>query len=70
MNTTEVRELTLAELEQVAGGADPNYKFCWDGPAGSGVYPLYVDCNRPTWGELIRNTIREVQEAGRGGRPA
>lgn len=67
---TELRELSEDDLDVVSGGADPNYKFCWDGPAGDGTYPNYVDCNRPTWGEVIRKVIRDVQEAGRGGRPS
>jgi len=36
--------LSDAELDLVRGAADPNYHFCWDGPAGTGTYPNYVDC--------------------------
>jgi hypothetical protein len=35
--------LTDAELNQVSGG-DKNYHFCWNGPAGEGSYPNYVQC--------------------------
>jgi len=53
MSNAKIGECTLAELGQVSGGMDPNYKFCVGGPAGTGVYPLYVDCNPPTWGSIF-----------------
>jgi hypothetical protein len=40
---TEIRELTDADLDMVSGGMD-GYKFCWNGPAGTGTYPVYIDC--------------------------
>jgi hypothetical protein len=42
MNTTEIRELTDADLDLVSGGMDPNYKQCLNGTTAggpSGVYP-------------------------------
>jgi len=36
--------LNDAELDLVRGAADPNYHFCWDGPAGTGTYPNNVGC--------------------------
>jgi hypothetical protein len=47
-------ELIDADLQLVNGGADPNYKFCWNGPAGTGTYPNYVDCDTPTWGQIFQ----------------
>jgi hypothetical protein len=42
--TNEVCELDIDQLDSFSGGMDPNYKFCWNGPAGTGTYPNYVDC--------------------------
>ena len=46
MNSVDIRQLTDAELEECAGGEwnDPNYKHCWNGPRGAGVYPWYTPC--------------------------
>jgi hypothetical protein len=43
----EVRELNDADLDMVSGAEwnDSNYKFCWNGPAGEGLYPWYTNCN-------------------------
>jgi hypothetical protein len=38
----EIRELNVFELDLASGGMD--YKFCWNGPAGTGTYPSYIDC--------------------------
>lgn len=63
MNTTEIRELTDADLELVSGGADPNYKFCWDGPAGTGTYPNYVNCDGGGGvGGLIEAFLKGVEQ--------
>jgi hypothetical protein len=40
----DIRELSAADLDAVSAGMDPNYKFCWNGPAGKGTYPNYVTC--------------------------
>lgn len=48
---TRLDELIDADLDAAIGGMDPNYKFCWGGPAGTGAYPNYVDCG-PTWGDI------------------
>lgn len=44
MSSTEMRELTQTDLELISGGVIEGYKWCWDGPAGDGAYPNYVDC--------------------------
>jgi hypothetical protein len=46
---TEIRELSAAELEQAAGGADKtgNWKYCINGTTaggGPGLYPWYATC--------------------------
>ena len=42
---TEIRELNDADLDRVSGGGGMDgYHFCWDGPAGTGTYPNYVEC--------------------------
>jgi hypothetical protein len=46
MRTTDIHELTEADLDRVSGGSD--YKFCWNGPAGTGTYPNYADCRSAT----------------------
>lgn len=43
----EAHGLSLAELDVVIGGADPNYHECVLGTTaggGPGLYPLYVQC--------------------------
>jgi hypothetical protein len=45
--SNDIRELTIDELDIVSGGGDPNYHFCFDGPAGTGTYPNSVPCNPP-----------------------
>ena len=69
MNTTEIRELNVAELDLVSGGMDPNYKYCAAGPAGAGTYPNYVDCG--TLGDLIQQTVDAAYAAAyaAGARP-
>jgi hypothetical protein len=41
---TQLRELNDADLDTVSGAAVNNYKFCWFGPRGEGLYPLYIPC--------------------------
>jgi hypothetical protein len=39
--------LSMAELDMVGGGDDPNYHLCSKGTeagGGPGLYPLYVAC--------------------------
>jgi hypothetical protein len=39
--------LSMAELEMVGGGADPNYHQCLNGTeavGGPSLYPVYVAC--------------------------
>jgi hypothetical protein len=52
-----MRELSIGELETVSGG----YKFCWDGPAGTGTYPDYADCGL-TWGDVIGSIVAQVNQ--------
>lgn len=71
MNKNDLRELTASDLELVSGGADSNYKFCWDGPAGTGTYPNYVDCG-PTWADIYESWAqrgRDLATQSNGGRP-
>jgi hypothetical protein len=39
-----IRELNESDIEEVSGGLQDGYQFCVDGPAGTGVYPSYVNC--------------------------
>jgi bacteriocin-like protein len=58
MNTVEVRELNNDELETVSGG----YKFCWDGPAGTGTYPDYANCgDGQTMNDIIDGIVTNVR---------
>jgi hypothetical protein len=44
---TDIRELSIAELDAVSGGMDRNYKECVNGTkagGGAGVYPNNVEC--------------------------
>jgi hypothetical protein len=60
MDSSEIRELTLAELEQAAGGNLDGWRKCSDG-----LTPAYNSCS--TWGDVIRGIISDVQAAGRRG---
>jgi hypothetical protein len=72
MNTTEIRELTDADLDLVSGGMDPNYKQCLNGTTAggpSGVYPASAEC-AVTVRELINAFLQGVEQGkGGGGRP-
>lgn len=64
MTTTEIRELNIAELEQVAGGM---WKTCVNGTSrggGPGLYPYYAEC-APTWGEFYGEFRSIVNNGGR-----
>jgi hypothetical protein len=52
---TKLHELIDADLDAVIGGMDPNYKFCWDGPAGRGTYPNYVPCGGPSLRDIYQS---------------
>lgn len=76
MNTTEIRELTDADLDIVSGG----WKLCVGGTtggAGPGLVPDYSEC-APTFGDIIQIALdtaekgRKIQQqhGGGGGRPA
>jgi hypothetical protein len=60
--------LTERELDQVSGGDPSGYHFCWDGKAGTGLYPLYVDCGLPrnVLGVAILDAISRVNAAAHG----
>jgi hypothetical protein len=64
MNATRIRELSDADLDLVSGGSD--YKFCWNGPAGTGTYPSYTDCRSATE-KLIDAFLQGVEEGRRKG---
>ena len=66
---TEIRELTIGELDDVTGaGTVQGYQFCVDGPAGTGLYPEYVDCEG---GGAVKQLIgafkKGIQEGLKGG---
>ena len=65
MSTANMREVTGADLDRVSGGMDPNYKFCWNGPAGTGTYPLSADCRSGTE-KLIDAFLSGVEKGRRG----
>ncbi|OKO71622.1 hypothetical protein [Bradyrhizobium sp. NAS96.2] len=52
-----IDELNDAELDLVSGGLQDGYQFCPNGPAGTGVYPSYVNCdgltNRQVYGAFF-----------------
>ena len=70
----DIRELSIAELDSVSGGMDPNYKECPTGTTtggGPGVYPNSVECNGPNPFSLFRTAAQQIiQAAQHGGRPA
>ena len=66
MNIAEIRELAATDLDRVSGAADSNYKFCWNGPAGTGMYPLYADCRSGTQ-KLIDAFLEGVEQGRRKG---
>ena len=71
MNTSEIRELTGAELDLVSGASDPNYKRCEHGTTaggGAGMYPQSANC-AVTVGELINAFLQGVEQGKGGGRP-
>ena len=55
MDPVENRELSIGELETVSGARDglAGYQFCWYGPAGTGLYPNYINCGSGSLGESI-----------------
>lgn len=63
MKTQGICELSDTDLDQVSGGMDPNYKFCWNGPAGTGTYPLSADCRSGT--EKLIDAFLDGVEKGR-----
>jgi hypothetical protein len=69
MSTANFRELTDADLDCVSGGMDSNYKFCWNGPAGTGTYPLSADCRSGTE-KLIDAFLTGVEQGRKGKKPA
>lgn len=61
MNTTEIRELDFAELDQVSGGLLGDWKTCPEGTkagGGPGLYPGSADCGPYTNAEFVRDIIR------------
>jgi hypothetical protein len=68
---TDLRELNVAELEQVAGGLLGNWKTCDYGTTaggGPGLYPGYADCNQPyTNADFVRDITRFGGTGGKGG---
>lgn len=68
MNTA-IRELTIGELDEVTGaGTVQGYQFCPNGPAGSGLYPEYVDCDAGgAVQQLISAFKKGIQEGLKGG---
>ena len=56
MNTTEIRQLDIAELDQVSGG----WKTCLEtkNGGGHGLYPDYTECGPYTNAEFVRDIIR------------
>jgi hypothetical protein len=66
---TEIRELNVDELDVVSGaGTVAGYQFCPNGPAGSGLYPEYVDCDAGgAVQQLIGAFKKGIQEGLKGG---
>jgi hypothetical protein len=62
---TEIRELNVAELEQVSGGADGNYKFC-SNRHYDGLVPWYVDCNPTTMGDIYESWAQRGRDLAAG----
>ena len=66
---TEIRELTIGELDDVTGaGTVQGYQFCVDGPAGTGLYPEYVDCDAGSAVQQLIGAFKKgIQEGLKGG---
>jgi hypothetical protein len=58
MNTTGVRELDIAELDQVSGGWKTCPNGTKNGATGYGLVPDYVECGPYTNAEFVRDIIR------------
>jgi hypothetical protein len=72
MNTTDIHELDVAELDLVTGaGTVAGYQFCPNGPAGSGLYPEYVDCEGGSAVKQLIGAFKKGIEQGLkgGGKP-
>jgi len=76
MNTTEMRELNVAELDQVCGGEVAGYHECVVGSKAGGapgLYPANVPCSRGQMADLA-NLVLQTAAQGRvilgGGSPA
>ena len=64
MKADTICQLSDTDLDQVSGGMDPNYKFCWNGPAGTGTYPNSADCRTGTE-KLIDAFLKGVEQGRR-----
>lgn len=63
----EIRELTGADLDLVTGaGTVAGYQFCVDGPAGTGLYPEYVDCYPPTMRDIYNSWAQRGRDLAAG----
>jgi hypothetical protein len=68
--TTEIRELNVAELDQVSGGLKGGWKGCENGTTaggGPGLYPWYAECNEYTNAQFVQDIIRFGGTGGKGG---
>jgi hypothetical protein len=69
MDINQIRKLSSTDLDRVSDGTDTNYKFCWNGPAGT-LYPAYSDCRFGTE-KLIDAFLKGVEQGrGKGQRPS
>ena len=65
---TEIRELSVDELDVVSGASNvAGYQFCVDGPAGTGLYPDYVDCEGGAVKQLIGAFKKGIEQGLKGG---
>ena len=58
MNISKIRELDIAELDQVAGGWKTCPNGTKNGATGYGLVPDYVECGPYTNAEFVRDIIR------------
>jgi hypothetical protein len=67
MNTNDIRELNTAELDLVTGASNvAGYQFCVNGPAGTGLYPDYVDCDAGSAVQQLIGAFKKGIEQGKG----
>ena len=63
----DIREISVTEMDSVTGASNvAGYQFCVDGPAGTGLYPEYIDCNPPTMRDIYNSWAQRGRDLAGG----